>query len=94
MWEFAPSAIEHVENVLSPSGPQNETDPPMVGSPHSSNHLHPFQNSSFTVSRTGKIHISISMDFHFSLAGIAAVCFLVVFLKLPRFCESDVSILF
>ena len=53
--------------------------------PHSSNNLLPFPNSSLAVPRTGRIHVSISVEL-FSWAGLAAVSFLVVFFNLPRLC--------
>ena len=53
----------------------------------------PFTNSSFAVSSTGRMHISISVDYVmlFSWAGLAVVSFLVVFFNLPRLCEWDTT---
>ena len=48
--------------------------------PHSSNRSPPLPNSSLAIPRTGRIHISISVDnvILFIWAGLAAVFFLVV----------------
>jgi hypothetical protein len=56
--------------------------------PCSSNRSPPLPNSSLAVPRTGKIHISISVDYVmlFSWAGLAGVCCLVVFFNLPQLC--------
>ena len=53
-------------------------------------------NSSLAVPRTGKIHISISVDHGmlFMWAGLAAVSFLVVFFNFPWLCERDATGLF
>ena len=62
--------------------------------PYLSNHLppSPSSNSSLAVPRTGRMHISISVDYIvlFSWAGLAAVSCLVVFFNLPRLCERNV----
>jgi hypothetical protein len=49
----------------------------------------PLPNSRLAVPRTGRIHISFSVDYvvHFSWAGLAAVACLVVFLMLPPLCK-------
>ena len=62
-------------------------------SPYSSNYSPPLPNSNPVVPRNGRIHISISVDYVmlFSLAGLAAVSFLVVFLNLPRLSERVAS---
>ena len=64
--------------------------------PYSSNRLPSLRNSSPAAPRTGRIRISISVDYVmlFSWAGLAAVSCLVVFFNLPRLCEKDVSGLF
>ena len=53
-------------------------------------------NSSLAVPRTGKIHISISVDnsMLFLWAGLGAVSFLLVFFNFPRLCERDATGLF
>ena len=59
--------------------------------PSSSNRLPPLPDLRFAVSRTGSIHISISVDYVilFAWAALAAVSFLVVvFLKFPQLCEG------
>ena len=58
--------------------------------PYSSNHLPPYPNSSFAVPRTGRIHMSISVNYVmiFLWGGLAAVLYLVVFFNLPRICEG------
>ena len=57
--------------------------------PNSSNRSPPLPNSSLAVPRTGRIHISIPMDYVilFSWAGLAVVSCFVFFLNLSRHCE-------
>jgi hypothetical protein len=57
--------------------------------PSSNNRSPPLPNSSLAVPRTGRIHISFSVDYvlHFSWARLAAVACLVAFFSLPRLCE-------
>ena len=64
--------------------------------PYSSNRLPPLLKSSLAVSRSGKIHISIAVDYVmlFPLAGLAAISFLVVFFNFPRLCERNATGLF
>ena len=61
--------------------------------PYSSNHSPPLPNSSLAIPRTGRIHISISVDnvMFFWWAGLAAVSFIVVFFNFPRHCEGDAT---
>ena len=61
-----------------------------------SNRSPPLPNPSLAVPRTGRIHISISVDnvILFLWAGFAAVAFLVVFFNFPLLCERDATVLF
>ena len=56
-------------------------------------HPHSITSSNLGVSSTGRVHISISVDYVmlFSWAGLAVVSFLVVFFNLPRLCERDTT---
>ena len=57
--------------------------------PCSSNHSPPLSNSSLAVPRTGRIHISIPVDYVMILSwvGLAIVSCLVVFFKFPQLCS-------
>ena len=64
--------------------------------PYSSNHLPPYPNSSLAVPRTGRIPMSISVNYVmiFLWAGLAAVFFLGLFFDFLRLYERDATGIF
>ena len=90
---YALAALDAATSKSGGSEIPNRSTFPDIGNdcPHSSIHSPPVLNSSLAVPRTGRIHISISVDnvIFFLWAGLAVVSFLLVFFNFPRLCERD-----
>ena len=91
------AALDAAESSTKPKGSEipNCSTFSDIGNnyPYSRNHSPPLPNSSLAIPRTGRIHISISVDnvMYFWWAGLAAVSFIVVFFNFPRHCEGDAT---